>query len=116
MVSFKYKLYDYSGEKLITSVDDIPNHMLESFTGIVLGQYTKSWYQNGSLSRKDGPARIWFKGNYEHFYQNGKHHRLDGPAIQSIDDHYFQWYIDGKRVTEEQHKLLHSIMKLKGLI
>jgi len=49
------------------------------------------------------------------WYIDGKRHRNSGPAFESISGQK-RWYINGKQVTEGQHNLLHSIMKLKGLL
>ena len=56
----------------------------------------------------------WGNGDKEWFV-NGKLHRLDGPAVEFADGTKV-WYIDGKPGTEKQCNLLHSIMKLKGLV
>ena len=108
------------------------------FTGIA--EYidsAKEWWFDGNIHRLDGPARVWLHGTKE-WWIDGKRHRLDGPAVEWPDgtkiwwidgkrhrldgpaseysNGYKDWYIDGKQYTEKQCKLLHSIMKLKGLI
>jgi len=86
-----------------------------NFTGIVeCANGTKFWYMNGKCHRLDGPA-IDYAGGSRQWYVNGKLHRLDGPACEGCDG-YKQWWVNDKQVTEEQCELLHSIMKLKGLI
>ena len=62
-----------------------------------------------------------FTGIVEHYdgtkewYFEGKLHRIDGPAIERFYGTK-HWYINGKEVIEEEHDLLYSIMKLKGLM
>ena len=56
----------------------------------------------------------WSNGTKQ-WLVNGKLHRLDGPAIEHYSGSKY-WYIDNIKCAKEQHKLLHSIMKLKGLI
>lgn len=53
-----------------------------------------------------GGIKIW--------YIDGKRHRIDGPAFECSSGHK-RWFVNGKEVAEEQHNLLASIMKLKGL-
>jgi hypothetical protein len=60
----------------------------------------RSWYQNGSLQREDGPAIEYADGG-KSWYQNDKLHRLDGPAIEDADGGK-EWYIEGKELTEEE--------------
>lgn len=55
-----------------------------------------------------------YKNGTKRWFLNGIRHRLDGPAVEYCDGDKF-CYINDKQVTEEQHKLLVSIMKLKGL-
>ena len=85
------------------------------FTGIA--EYidsAKEWWFDGNIHRLDGPARVWLHGTKE-WWIDGKRHRLDGPAIEHYSGSKY-WYIDNIKCAKEQHKLLHSIMKLKGLI
>ena len=49
------------------------------------------------------------------WFVDGKLHRLDGHAWEGSNGRKL-WYVDGKQVTKEQCELLHSVMKLKGLI
>jgi hypothetical protein len=61
-----------------------------------------------------GPAIIRVDGTQVYFEHN-KHHRIGGPAYIGRDGNKSYW-IDGKQVTELEHDLLYSIMKLKGLL
>ena len=56
----------------------------------------------------------WPDGSKE-WFMNGNQHRLEGPAFIGCTNKKL-WYVDGKEVTEEQCKLLHDIMKLKGIV
>ena len=80
------KLYSLDN-KFIRETDSFP----DNFTGII--------------ECSDG-SRRWFVA--------GQWHRLNGPAMVWPDGTKF-WYTYGKRVTELQCKLLHDMMKLKGL-
>lgn len=88
------------------------------FTGIAITKHgdfvVEKWYLNGKYHREDGPAIERTSGSRE-WWMNGKRHRIDGPAFE-----YFfgdrEWWLDDKQYTEEQHKLLVDIMKLKGLL
>ena len=80
------KLYTFDGQ-IIKETYLIPNN----FTGIVE-------YSNGT--------KTW--------WVNAKRHRIDGPAIEYYSGRK-EWWVDDIRHTEEQCKLLHSIMKLKGI-
>lgn len=56
----------------------------------------------------------WPDGSKE-WSENDKLHRLDGPAF--ISEHGKKlWYVNDEEVTEFECKLLHDIMKLKGLL
>jgi hypothetical protein len=56
----------------------------------------------------------WPDGSKE-WCAEDKMHRLDSPAL--IDAHGGKyWYINDEEVTELHCKLLHDIMKLKGLL
>lgn len=86
-----------------------------NFTGI--SEYTdgsKYWWLKGKRHRLDGPACEWINGT-KIWCVNGKRHRLDGPAYEWADGRK-EWFVDNKQVIEEHHNLLHSIMKLKGLV
>ena len=101
----------YSLDNKFIGEDDF---LTENFTGIVRhANNSRAWYANGKLHRLDGPAWEQLDGS-KFWYINGKQHRLDGPAVEWPDGEK-QWFVDGKQVTEEQCKLLHDIMKLKGL-
>ena len=82
------KLYSLNNEYIGDYYGAVP----KNFTGII---------------KDDIGTKYWF------FLK--KRHRLNGPAIEWPDGTKF-WYAYGKRVTEEQCKLLHDIMKLKGLL
>ena len=87
----------------------------DNFTGIVeWSNGLKEWYVNGIQHRLDGPAYISAFGT-KWWYVDGKLHRIDGPALEFVDGEK-RWWIDGEEVTKEQCELLHSVMKLKGLI
>jgi len=58
---------------------------------------------------------IVYSDGTKDWFINGKRHRLDGPAIEYSDGSK-EWWVDGKYITEEQHKLLCDIMRLKGLM
>ena len=58
---------------------------------------------------------IEYTSGSKYWIVNDKHHRLDGPAIEHYSGSKY-WYIDNIKCAKEQHKLLHSIMKLKGLL
>jgi len=110
------KLYTLDN-KFIKETNNYP----ENFTGIIDFQSGYKEYKlNGKLHRLDGPARIWDVTHKtcpgrKQWYIEGKSHRLDGPAYEWCDGTK-DWYVEDKQVTKEQCKLLHSIMKLKGLI
>ena len=90
-------------------------YLPKNFTGIVeYSSGTKEWIVNGKIHRIDGPAWEGVDGS-KVWYVNGELHRLDGPAIE-YSNGIKLWHVDNKEYTEEQCKLLHSIMKLKGLI
>jgi len=104
------KLYDINNI-FIKETEFLPYN----FTGIV--EYLsgiKQWRLNGKVHRVDGPAIIYPKGTKD-WYVNGKLHRVDGPAIEWFNG-WKVWFVYGNEVTEEQCKLLHDIMKLKGLL
>jgi len=86
----------------------------ENFTGIYINQYKKTWYYNGKTHRENGPASVWHIGHKE-WCSNGKLHRLDGPAVECTDGSKV-WWVDGKRITEQEHKLLYDLLRLKGLL
>jgi len=128
-----YKLYTFDNE-FIRDAFNLPS----GFTGIVEsdvgtkywfnnGDYhriggpaligsngTKKWFLNDKLHRVDGPAIIWYDNLIE-WYKNGKRHRLDGPAVEYPSGNK-EWWFEGKETTELEYKLLHDIMKLKGLL
>ena len=54
-----------------------------------------------------------YDGTKEWFFK-GKLHRIGGPAVEYADGPK-SWFINNKEVTKEEHDLLYSIMKLKGL-
>ena len=83
-----FKLYTRDNE-FIEETNNFPSN----FTGI------SEWTFTG--------VKIW--------WIDGKRHRLDGPAYEHPSG-IKSWHVDNKEVTEKQYKLLHSIMKLKGLI
>ena len=59
---------------------------------------TKSWYLNGDLHRKNGPAIEWANGD-KYWYHKDDLHRKYGPAILKTngDKH---WYRYGERHCE----------------
>ena len=59
----------------------------------------KRWYSKGKLHREDGPAIEDANGDKE-WYINGQRHREDGPAIEGVNGHK-EWWINGKRVSEK---------------
>ena len=63
-------------------------------------------YFTGLVLHEDG-TKFW--------YLNGKNHKMYGPAIEYSDGKKY-WFIDGKQVSQLQCKLLHDLMKLKGLL
>lgn len=87
-----------------------------NFTGIVISRDgTKEWFQNGNRHREDGPAIECAYGAKSYFINN-KLHRLDGPSVE-YPDGTKRWHINGISVdSEEQHKCLVDLMKLKGLL
>ena len=104
-----YKLYTLDNE-FIEEVYRLPNN----FTGIIkYSNGTKEWYFEGKIHRIDGPAVEYSVGTKQWFVE-GKRHRIGGPAIEWFDGTK-HWYINGKEAIEEEHDLLYSIMKLKGL-
>jgi len=56
----------------------------------------------------------WPDGSKE-WCTDDKLHRLDGPAFIDLDGKK-HWYIHDEEVTEIECKLLHDIMKLKGML
>lgn len=104
-----YKLYTLDNQFIKESI-----YLPLNFTGICCSDIETEWFFNGKRHRLDGPA-IEHPDGAKWWYVNGGLHRLDGPAIKYSDGQK-AWYIDGKLVTKEQHALLRSIMKLKGLI
>ena len=95
------------------------NFIPKNFTGIV--EYydgTKIWFKNGILHREDGPVKEYADGSKEYWFDD-KRHRLDGPAIEHSNS-INEYWIHGKKYNEKQYNkvtpLLHSIMKLKGLL
>ena len=104
-----YKLYTLDNQ-FIEETDKHPYN----FTGIVeYHEGTREWYVNGKYYRIDGPEHEGSNG-LKYWYVNDKLHRLGGPAVEHANGAKW-WYINGKLVTEEQHNLLHSVMKLKKL-
>ena len=90
------------------------NSLSNIFTGIVEHDNgTKVWYVNNTRHRIDGAAVEYFNGE-KSWWVNGKRHRIDDPACEYKYEKY--WYIDNKEVTELQHKLLHDVMRLKGML
>ena len=86
-----------------------------NFTGVV--EYydgTKEWRLNGKFHRLDGPAYETPYGHKE-WWVKSKLHRIDGPAVEYPNGTIY-WIVEGKGVTELECKLLHDIMKLKGLL
>jgi hypothetical protein len=57
------------------------------------------YYQNGKLSRLDGPAVEHSNGRKE-WWINGIRHRLDGPAVEWADGTKY-WYLNGKLHRED---------------
>ena len=85
------------------------------FTGIV--NYldgSKSWFLDGKRHRLDGPA-VETESGTKYWYFNNKCHRLDGPAIE-YPNGLKLWFFNDKKITELECKLLHDVMKLKGLL
>lgn len=105
-----YKLYTLDNQ-FIKETDDYPIN----FTGIIVYvSGTKSWFVDGKCHRLDGPASEYANGS-KSWFVNGKYHRIDGPAYEdSVGGK--RWFVNNKEITEEQCKLLHSVMKLKNLI
>ena len=104
------KLYTLDGQFIeeTTIFPDNLTGIIEDFDGV------KYWYLNNKLHRLDGPA-IEHPDGTKWWYLNNKLHRLDGPAYEgSVGPK--EWWVDNELVTEEQCKLLHDIMKLKGLL
>ena len=87
------------------------------FTGYSIDlQNTTKYYKDGRWSREDGPAIIQNNGT-KNWLINDELHRIGGPAVEScLGGSYNSYYINGEKVTEEQHDLLYSIMRLKGLL
>ena len=79
----------------------------ENWLDVIKNNISISYYLNGNLHRKDGPALVEYDdGNikFEEYYINGELHREDGPAFISYnhngiieDEAYF---INGKRNRE----------------
>ena len=69
---------------------------------------TKSWYINDKRHREDGPAIEWSFGTKQ-WYINDKLHREDGPAVEYLDGEG-EWWLNGIEVTEE---VFYFIMKRK---
>jgi hypothetical protein len=104
------KLYTLNN-KFLEEVKKIPYN----FTGVAITEdQAIFFYENGLCHRENGPAVIWDSLD-QFWYINNKRHRIGGPAFI---DHYGtkQWWVDGIQITELEHDLLYSIMKLKGLI
>ena len=59
----------------------------------------KSWYLNNKLHREDGPAIEWANGN-KVWYLYGKYHREDGPAVEYSNGGKY-WYLNGKLHRED---------------
>ena len=129
----KYKLYTL-GNEFIKEVSQSP----VNFTGIIeYSNGSKEWFVDGKLHRLDGPAieyfdgtKLWYVDGKRHrtggpaiewvngskeWFVDGKQHRTDGPAYE-YSDGTKEWFVDGKEVTEEEHKLLYALLKLKSLI
>jgi len=53
--------------------------------------------------------------NQKDYFLDGRRHRVGGPAYICNNGIEF-YYIGGESVTKQQHDLLYSIMKLKGLL
>jgi len=63
----------------------------------------------------DFSGYVSYGKNKRDYFLDGDRHRIGGPAyICNNEIEYY--YICGKLVTKEQHDLLYSIMKLKGLL
>ena len=62
---------------------------------------TKTWYLNGELHRKDGPAIEGADGT-EEWWLNGKRHREDGPAIEYADSTE-EWWLNGEEIDQLVH-------------
>jgi antitoxin component YwqK of YwqJK toxin-antitoxin module len=73
---------------------------MQEYTVQVHTNGDKTCYQNGKLSRLDGPA-VELADGYKAFYKNGKRHREDGPAVEYANGSK-EWYIRGRVLTEEE--------------
>lgn len=105
-----YKLYTLDNQ-LIKKANSYPNN----FTGIVeYSDGSQQWRAGGRWHRLDGPA-IECPSGLKIWRIEGQLHRLGGAAIERSNGTK-EWWVYGKRITEEQHNLLYSIMKLKGLV
>jgi hypothetical protein len=64
------------------------------YTGCLLYNNNKLWYQHGKFHRIDGPAVEWNNGD-KFWYQHGKLHHINGPAVEWANGNKF-WYRYGK--------------------
>lgn len=88
---------------------------MEEYNVIVDENGTIRWYQNGLLSRKDGPA-IEYKVGSTFWFHEGKLHKTDGPAVVCYDNGNVIWveyWIDGVEYTKE--KFQQKISPVKDL-
>ena len=68
----------------------------------------------GALNMSNTGIFVYPNGK-KYYSVEGKLHRLDGPAVEYANGTK-QWFINDNKVTELQCKLLHNIMKSKGLL
>jgi hypothetical protein len=72
---------------------------------------TKTYYENGKIHRKKGPAITYEYSNKKEWYVNGERHREDGPAITSHNGKHKEWYINGKRHREDGPAYIYGDLK-----
>ena len=112
-----YDLYKLDGT-FIRKSSSIPWNFSGKVVDIRYNNIT--WFRNGYYHSYNAPA-ISSVGRKYWYQQHGETtmiHRLGGAAVEfNIDNVKFEEYwVYDKKITKEQHDLLYSIMKLKGLL
>jgi len=92
--------------------DYIRQHL--SFTGCLIDKSNAiSWYENGKLHGKNGPA-VEFADGSKWWFKTDRRHRENGPAVEQANGDK-AWWLDGRVYSEQAHRLAMRQMKLKLL-
>jgi hypothetical protein len=109
-----YKLYDNDHNFIMES----ETFRRKTFSGmaICVKTRTKYWIRDGLVHKDEilGPA-IEYPNGSKIWCKEGERHRLDGPAYMHHNGSGY-WYFQDKEHTRQEHELLVSLMRLKGLL